>query len=532
MRVDGRICVEYAIISFCGQSPFDNWQCPRATSARLAASRVILCAAVPAVTATLLGLLLEPIGDFTWGLWDYQLAPERADALSLGLIAAGMLVFLVGCVMAFRAYRRANDFLSAAAELDTRLECNQEILTLATLVDPKAPDSNRGRRSPLFPVLWRRAVAMFVGFDPREEFKLEVGEPLKRSSIFAGAVVLAMIVATLGLVRAPTPENIEAVKLRTIAEAIAKSSTSPDDAALAAKIREAANALENPKVPPQEKKQRIEEAKQQAEKAAEKRNNSNSGKGQGTGKSNSQTGAGTGQGKGQSQNQAGGTGSGAGKSSTNPGNNQGGANSGKNEGGKGGKESAKNDKNQNKGDESNVELQNELAKAEAQVETADAKNPSPQNQPGDDKTQSGSKAGNNPNQQGPKPNPNAPGEIPRPGAKGDKNIPATGGSPKNNKDMGSNLGDTHLGEMPTSTNAQRYLKPGEKGAAVDIKDARYVMFRLPGASPSDGGGKTVLDTERPKASTGYVNAPLAPTSADAPPDERQLVPPRYRDMIH
>jgi hypothetical protein len=98
--------------------------------------------------------------------------------------------------------------------------------------------------------------------------------------------------------------------------------------------------------------------------------------------------------------------------------------------------------------------------------------------------------------------------------------------------MGSNLGDTHLGEMPTSTNAQRFLKPGEKGSTVDMKDARYVMFRLPGAPSSGNGGKTVLDTDRPTATTAYVNAPLAPTSDDAAPDERQLVPPRYRDMIH
>jgi len=77
-----------------------------------------------------------------------------------------------------------------------------------------------------------------------------------------------------------------------------------------------------------------------------------------------------------------------------------------------------------------------------------------------------------------------------------------------------------------------YLKPGEKGAPVDIKDARYVMFRIPGAAVSAGSGKTVLDSERHKARTAYVNAPLAPSSDNAPPDERQLVPPRYRDMIH
>jgi len=58
------------------------------------------------------------------------------------------------------------------------------------------------------------------------------------------------------------------------------------------------------------------------------------------------------------------------------------------------------------------------------------------------------------------------------------------------------------------------------------------MFRLPGATVSNGSGKTVLDTERHKARTAYVNAPLPPSSDNAPPDERQLVPPRYRDMIH
>jgi len=278
----------------------------------------------------------------------------------------------------------------------------------------------------------------------------------------------------------------------------------------------------------------------QADKAAEKRNNSQSGKNQSTGKSNAQSAKGSGNSKGQGNSS--GTGTGEGKSETGAGQNAGGNNpepgkggtgnnSGKNEGGKG---SAKNDKNnQNKSDQ-NIKLQDELAKAEAQVETANAKNPGPDNQPGKDKSQGGAnKPGDKSNQNsGSQPDPNQPGDIPKPGANGDHNVPAAGGNPKSNKDMGSNMGDTHLGEMPSSTNAQRFLKPGEKGEGVDIKDARYVMFRIPGAPTSSNGGKTVLDTERPKATTAYVNAPLAPTSDEAPPDERQLVPPRYRDMIH
>ncbi len=519
-------------------NPVETIGTVRARIARLAAIRVMLCAVAPALTAIALGVLLEPIGDATWAQYGYSLAPDRANLLSIVLIVAGLVVLAAGAVMAFRAYRRANDFVGAAAELDDLLECNQEIVTFATLANPSTPESSRARRTPLFPILWRRAIALFGGLDIRREFKLEVGEPLRRSSIFAGVVALAMVLATLGLVRAPTPENREAAKLRAIAEEIARTSTSTDDTALADKIRQAADALENSKLPPEQKKARIEEAMKQARKAAEKRNNNQSGKNQGNGKSTSQSGKGNGNSKGQGQGNSSGTGSGQGKSGTgagqnvggnNPGPGKGGSgkNSGKNDGGNG---SAKNDKN--KSDQTNIELQNELAKAEAQVETANAKNPGPDSKPGDDKNQGG---GNKPGDQsktGNQPDPNLPGDIPKPGANGDRNLPNAGGNPKNNTDMGSNLGDTHLGEMPTSTNAQRFLKPGEKGSTVDIKDARYVMFRLPGAPTSGNGGKTVLDTDRPKATTAYVNAPLAPTRDDAPPDERQLVPPRYRDMIH
>jgi hypothetical protein len=510
-------------------NPVETIGIASARIARLAAIRAVLCAVAPALTAIALGVLLEPIGKVTWTRLGYRLAPERAAVLSLVLIGAGIVVLAAGLVMAFRAYRRANDFVAAAAELDDRLNCDQEIVTFGTLTNPSAPESIRARRTPLFPILWRRAIALFGGLDVRREFRLEVGEPLKRSSIFAGVVALAMVLATLGLVRAPTPENTEAAKLRAIAEEIARTSASSDDSALADKIRQAADALENSKLPPEEKKARIEEAMRQADKAAQKRSNSQSGKNQAAGKSNAPNG--NGNGKSQGQGNSTGAGNGEGKSESgagqklgveSPGSGKGntGKNSGKNQGGKG---SAKNDKNdQNKGDQSSLELHDELAKAEAQVETANAKNPSPDKQPGGDKNQGG----------GSQLDPNRPGIIPKPGANGDRNIPAAGGNPKNNKDMGSNLGDTHLGEMPTSTNAQRFLKPGEKGAALDIKDARYVMFRLPGAPSSGSGGKTVLDTDRPTATTGYVNAPLAPTSDDAPPDERQLVPPRYRDMIH
>jgi uncharacterized membrane protein YgcG len=521
-------------------NPVETIGIASARIARLAAIRTMLCGVAPAVTAIVLGLFLDPIGELTWTRYGLWLAPDRAAVLSLGLMGAGIVVLAAGLVMAFREYRHANDFVAAAAELDDRLECNQEIVTFATLANPSAPDSLRARRSPLFPVLWRRAVAFLGGLDVRREFRLDVGEPLKRSSIFAGVIAIAMMVATLGLMRAPTPENIEAARLRAIAREIARTSIGSDDAALADKIRAAADALENPKLPPEVKKARIEEAMRQADKAAEQRNNSQSGKNQGTGKSNAQGGKGSGnsQGKGNASSSGGGegkseTGAGSNPGGNNPGSGKGGTgkNSGKNESGTG---SAKNDKNnQNKSNQANIELRDELAKAEAQVETANAKNPGPDNQPGDDKNLTGAnKPGDKSNQTSAgEVDRNRPGNIPKPGANGDRNIPSAGGNPQHNRDMGSNLGDTHLGEMPTSTNAQRFLKPGEKGSTTDIRDARYVMFRIPGAPAPGSGGKTVLDADRPRATAAYVNAPLAPTRDDAPPDERQLVPPRYRDMI-
>jgi len=41
----------------------------------------------------------------------------------------------------------------------------------------------------------------------------------------------------------------------------------------------------------------------------------------------------------------------------------------------------------------------------------------------------------------------------------------------------------------------------------------------------------VEDSARPNAATPYTNAPLKASGDTAPPDERQLVPPRYRDLI-
>ncbi len=501
--------------------------------AKLAAMRTILYSLVPALTALLIAFSLDTIGENTWELFGYLLTPDRENALQVALaIGAGSIVS-AAALEAMLVYRRADDFMAAAAEIDQRIRGHEEIVTLAALSDPANIAEGRARRSPLFPLLWRRAVAYFEGFDPKFEFRLEWRRPLTRSTIFAAVGAILMLIATLGLVRAPTPVMAEAARLRKIAREIEKASTSPSEAALASKVRDVASALANPKLPPEEKVKRLEQVMREVEQQQQnqqKQPGAGASKGSGAGssaKSADKNASGESKGEGEGKGQAQGKAEGAG--------NEHGAKGGNNQGE--GRGSAAKEQGQ-KGQNRSIELQNELKKAEAQVEAEGARNQSTEaGKSGSDKNRGeGSRPGERQqaqNQKGPgKPNPNIAGNIPMPNAKGAKNMPS-GNNANGNQEQpgGSNQGDTHLGEIPAPVKYQRFLKPGEKGEAVDIKDARYVMFRLPNAAPSGSGGKTVLDTGRPKASTPYANVPLAPTRDDAPPDERQLVPPRYRDLI-
>ncbi len=498
--------------------------------AKLAALRTFLFSLVPAATAIVIAFSLDTIGENTWELLGYVLTADRELALQVGLVLAAGSIVAASAVQAVFVYRREHDFMAAAAEIDERIRGHEEIVTLAALSDPAHIQEARAQRSPLFPLLWRRAIAYFEGFDPRFEFRLDWRRPLTRSTIFSAAGAILMLIATLGLVRPPTPLMAEAQKLRKIAREIEKSSPSPAQLALAAKVRDVAKALENPKLPPQQKTEKLEQLMRDLQKQQQQQQQGQgagapkaSGGGEGKSADKNATGESKGEGEGKGQGQGAGKAEGAGAEKTGKG-------GGKEKGGEG---SGSGNKAQ-QAQKQSIELQNELKKAQAQVEAEGAKNPSPENTQagsGQDKGK-GESAGNKPGEKGAgkEPNPNMAGNIPMPGAKGGSK---PGGNEANGPERqgGSNQGDTHLGEMPAPVKYQRYLKPGEKGEALDIRDARYVMFRLPSAAPSAGGGKTVLDTGRPKATAPYANVPLAPTRDDAPPDERQLVPPRYRELI-
>src|SRR5262249_37342643 len=140
-------------------------------------------------------------------------------------------------------------------------------------------------------------------------FPLELGRPILRSSLLAGGIGLAMIVATFGLVRSPSPLEATANRLREIAADIEKSSSDPSDLAMAKNARDVASALENPKLPPEEKQKRIEELMKQMAPHGDERgaggkekgngggsgsgNTPSSAKGNGPGNGNGQGGAGS-----------------------------------------------------------------------------------------------------------------------------------------------------------------------------------------------------------------------------------------------
>jgi len=499
----------------------------RGRIARIAAIRSSAYFAAPAVMAIALGVFLPWIGAMTWGRIGFLLAPDAMTIARISLIVVGATAIVTGLIRGWLAYSASDDFVGAAIRIDDRVRAHQQVVTLATLTDPATPEASRTPRSPLLPVLMRNVIGALSAFNPEKEFALEVSEPLKKSMLPAGAIAIVLGIGMLALVRPPTPLQKTAIELRDLADKIEASAKSDDDEKLAERAKQAAADIENPKLPPEQKREELEtilaSVEKQAAESGDTPGDTTGGKGSGAGTSSASAAGGDkgkgegGQGQGQSKGQNKGKGSGTGEGGG--GQNQGGKSNGK--------------KNSRTAD--SIELKNELAKAEAQVQTEDlSASQTPSKPAPDQKNAQAPQAGNDPNRQGGnQKNENQKGSAPAPVPQ--NNNTAANQTPNGlgkKPDKGGTSGDTHLGEFPTAANYQRFLKPGEKGLALNLNDARYVVFKIPSAAASGGDGKTVIDTERPRATTAYTNAPLAPTSDTAPPDERQLVPPRYRELIH
>ncbi len=500
-------------------NPIEQIGKSRRRLARLAAMTAAIDLTMPLGLTILFALGLDVIGVLTWENFGYILTDDRETRFGEVLIAACAAQLIMMGVLALFAYLKADDFLGAAAAVDNHIGGHQEILTLATLANPAHPQE-RGRRSPLFPMLWRRAIAYLDLFEPRREFRLKLAQPLKRSAIAAAVVMAALAAAALAFVVVPTPDQAIAHRLRQVARSLDSSSATPAERDLVKAMRAVARDLENPKLPPEQKLQELAAMKRELERVEQQRQSGNSiaknasgGSGGGSGSGNSKgTGSGSGDGAGEGQ------GSGAGKGT--------GSGAGGGGGGKG-----------DKTDQKMVELGNDISKAQAQIEAAAGQqNKNTGSQQANNGTGMAPKEGDNSNATGPRKQPNGTGsiELPRPGSEARNNQPASAGStpPSGRRDDKGSMGDTHLGEMPKAGNYERFYKPGE-GPGLEIHDARYVTFRLPSAAVSDtSGGRTVADAEHPVASAAYTNAPLKEERLTDMPDERQLVPPRYRDLIH
>jgi hypothetical protein len=458
---------------------------------RIAAVRAGLRLAVPAVTALALAAALDSVGRVTWERMGYVMASASLLELRLAFLSAGLIMSAACVSMAWIAYRRADDFLGAAERVDDVVGGRQEIVTLASLADPEIAGATHAQKTPLFPILWQRASRYLERFDPSRAFAFEIRRPMIRSLPIAAALVIALAAAAMALVSPPSANQLEARRLRTIANEMSNS-PEPGSKELASKILAAAAALENPKLPPNEKIAKLNDLMRELEK--QRRSSSANGGRQGKGSGNGSSGQGTGQGVGSGQ----GNGPGQGQNPKGPKRNQ-----------------------------QIVELQNDISKAKTQLETESApKTKEPK--PGQSGAGNALKVGKNPNEKGPSKEPNQTGQanLPKPGARGQ----SPSSAPRNaGKDKGGK-GDTHLGEFPAPEKFERYTLG--KGPTVEVRDARYVLFRLPTDVVSSNGGKLVRDNTRPTATVPYANVPLRAERLEVAPDERQLVPPRYRDLIH
>lgn len=470
---------------------------------RRRASLAAACAAArwlpPCLLAVAVALGLTPLGAHTWERWGWALAGGAAPHLRAALLAAAAAALLVGALVAWRA-AVANGELPAAAELlDRQLGSHETLITVATIPT--------NQRSALFPLLWHQAAQAVEYLNPVRALPLPWGRML-RQGVAAGvlsALGLALLIAVvLGLSNNPLVD--QAHQLRKLAREMQEQAHDAQGRRLAAALKAAAAALDNPRLPAQAKLRQLAAAKQELQQAEQPPPPAPGRSGR-----------------------SGGNGA-AGKTASNQaGHNQGnGAGSGSGGGGaQGNSPGAGHQGTAQKPSAAMAAAQHDLTMAEAALSQGP-------------RTPSGKDNGNGANPAGQQPQPKlfaATGNTPQPNqnTKGTLVQPNTVanasnlGTPRRNE-SGTAKGDTHLGQFPQPVRYEHFYKPGE-GPGIGIKNARYVLFRIPPASPAAGAGRLVPDQERPVATLPFENLPLDQVKVKAEPQESQLIPPRYRELL-
>jgi hypothetical protein len=476
---------------------------------RRRASVAAACAAArwlpPALLTVAVAFGLSFLGAHTWERWGWALASRVEAHLQGALLGAAAAALLTAALIAWRAALANSERLAAAELLDRHLGSHQALTTLATL-----PTS---QRSALFPLLWRHAAQAVEGLNAVSALPFPWGRMIRQLlaaallSILGLAMVLAMVVGI-----SSNPLVDQAHRLRKLAREMEGQARDAQGRRLAAALKAAAAALDNPRLPAQAKLKQIAAAKRELQQAeqppppAPGRSGRSGGNGASGGTASRQTGNHQGQGA---------QGKGAGSASAGRGSQ--GNNSGTGHQGQSPTPTS-----------AMAAAQHDLTMAEAAL-----------SQP--PRTPSGKDNGSGNQQSGSQPQPKmfaATGQAPQPNHKPQGTIvqPNTVanasnlGTPRRNE-SGTAKGDTHLGQFPQPVRYERFYKPGE-GPGIGIKNARYVLFRIPPASPAVGAGRVVPDQERPVATVPFKNLPLDEVKVKAQPQESQLIPPRYRELLH
>jgi hypothetical protein len=473
--------------------------------ASLAIARTLLHVVLPLIVTLSVAAGFNFLNELAFQHFGYLIDGVAARLFRILLIALGSAELTAAALLGWRTWSYASDLIRTAEQIDRCVDGRQEIVTLASLSDPDRPEA-ANLRSPLFPVLWERVIASLENFDPRSAFKLKLREPLLRSFIMAAGVIVILSSVAFGLMTRPTAVQLLAHRLQLLTDTIAASGAATDHQQLEAAARDVARDLANPKLPPQEKIAELRALEQELEKLRTRDQTAQTASGNSSGHGNSQgEGSGSGSGKG--------SGSGQGAGSGNPQTGSG--------AGKGGR-----------ANQQMVELHNDIAKAQMKLEEEANSGNKTTTAQSDSSKGSGAipKPGTNPNHPGGQNSANGSGPVSRPQSVARTQMPSEESRARGRNDKGT-MGDTHLGEFPKPGNYQRFYKLGEQGPPINVRDARYVTFQLPTEIESSAAGALVSDNTRPHATTPYTNAPLKPERLSALPDEQQLVPPRYRELI-
>jgi hypothetical protein len=488
-------------------NPLEIIRRARQQIARLAAIRTLLYGALPLSLTLAIAISLNLLNQFAFDHFGYLMEAAAARLFHISLLVLVLFELVAVALLAWRAWSHASDFVRAAELIDRSVGGRQEIVTFACLSDPERPEA-ANMRSSLFPILGERAAAYLVAFDPRAAFKLKLREPILNSLILAIIAAVVLSTAAFALMIRPSPAQSVTHRLQELAKTIETSEPGPAQRQLAAAAHDVARDLMSAKLPPQEKIAELRALEQELEKFQAQHPNADPGRGNSSGGGK---GGGGGQGAGDGSGSGSGSGSGAGSGSSQTGNGAG---------------------KHGNADQQVVELHNDIAKAQMKLEQeADSGNQTTTAKSDSSKGLGAApKPGSNPNQPGGQNSANGSGQVPQPQSLASAKMPS-GQSPGARRNDQGSMGDTHLGEFPKAGNYQRFYKLGEHGPAINIRDARYVTFQLPTENESAAGGSVVPDTTRPRATTPYTNAPLKQERLPASPDEQQLVPPRYRDLI-